>query len=255
MRSRLSGLASYSAGTGRTGRRFAYRPIPLRRPSRPCSGRGASGSVVSHFGPPTAASSTASAALQAASVSSLQRGAVDVDRGAPEEVLVEAEVLGDRAQELERGRHDLRADPVAGQGDDGGHSRAGYGFRRRSRRLAATSRARRRRGRAARRRAGLGCRRRRGRPLLCGCGGSTTTTARVPAASQCSALASTSVRRSLGDTTSTARSGGPGQWILGIPAGGIRALATKATSGARTVSGSEASLKPVSAAKTMPRRS
>ena len=46
-----SGLASSSAAIGRTGRRFANRPSPLRRPSRPCSGRGASGSVVSHFGP------------------------------------------------------------------------------------------------------------------------------------------------------------------------------------------------------------
>ncbi len=71
MRSRLSGLASRSAGLGRTGRRFANRPSPLRRPSRPCSGRGAAGSVVSHFGPPTAASSTASALRQASSTSSV----------------------------------------------------------------------------------------------------------------------------------------------------------------------------------------
>src|SRR5918994_1698349 len=97
MRSRLSGLASYNAGTGRTGRRFAYRPIPLRSPSRPCSGRGACGSVVSHCGPPTAAS-----------------------------VLLEAEVLADRAQQLEGRAHDLRADPVSGQGDDAWHGAAGY---------------------------------------------------------------------------------------------------------------------------------
>src|SRR5438093_1021226 len=64
MRSRLSGLASSSAGNGLTGRRLANRPRPSRSPSRPCSGRGASGSVVSHFGPPTAPSKTASAAEQ-----------------------------------------------------------------------------------------------------------------------------------------------------------------------------------------------
>ena len=58
-------------GSGLTGRRLAYRPRPLRRPSSPCSGRGASGSVVSHFGPPTAASSTASARRQASSTSSV----------------------------------------------------------------------------------------------------------------------------------------------------------------------------------------
>src|SRR5687768_16600373 len=70
MRSRFSGLASSSAALGRTGRRLAYRPRPWRRPSSPCSGRGLSGSVVSHFGPPTAASSTASALLHDSSVSS-----------------------------------------------------------------------------------------------------------------------------------------------------------------------------------------
>src|SRR5437764_284108 len=61
-----SGLESYSAGSGRTGRRFANSPRPCRRPSNPCSGRGWCGSVVSHFGPPTAASRTASARRQAA---------------------------------------------------------------------------------------------------------------------------------------------------------------------------------------------
>src|SRR4051794_34256004 len=68
--SRLSGLASRSASKGLTGRRLANRPRPERRPSRPCSGRGLSGSVVSHLGPPTAPSSTASASRQAAMVSS-----------------------------------------------------------------------------------------------------------------------------------------------------------------------------------------
>src|ERR1700742_1245207 len=46
--------------------------MPLRRPSSPCSGRGALGSVVSHFGPPTAPSRTASDALQASSTSSVR---------------------------------------------------------------------------------------------------------------------------------------------------------------------------------------
>ena len=46
------------AGSGFTGRRFANSPSPLRVPSSPCSGRGFDGSVVSHFGPLTAASNT-----------------------------------------------------------------------------------------------------------------------------------------------------------------------------------------------------
>ena len=44
--------------------------MPLRRASSPFSGRRA-GSTASHFGPPTLPISTASAALQAASVSSV----------------------------------------------------------------------------------------------------------------------------------------------------------------------------------------
>ena len=117
IRSRLSGLASSSAGLGRTGRRLANRPRPLRSPSRPCSGRGAAGSVVSHLGPPTAASSTASA--RAAGVEHLvgERGAVRVDRGAADQPLVELEVAQLAEHLLGRG-HDLGADPVAGQGDD-----------------------------------------------------------------------------------------------------------------------------------------
>src|SRR3954465_8390834 len=69
--SRLSGEASYRAGSGRTGRRFANRPSSARSLNRPCSGRTAPGSLVSHFGPPKAPSSTASEALQAASASSV----------------------------------------------------------------------------------------------------------------------------------------------------------------------------------------
>src|SRR3712207_3926394 len=70
MTSRLSGLASSSEAKGLTGRRFANRPRPSRIPSSPCSGRGLSGSVVSHFGPPTAPSRTASESRQPARVSS-----------------------------------------------------------------------------------------------------------------------------------------------------------------------------------------
>src|SRR5574341_1143891 len=56
--SALSGEESMSAGCTFTGRRFAKTPSPLRRPRSPCSGRTfAFGS--SHFGPPTAPSSTA----------------------------------------------------------------------------------------------------------------------------------------------------------------------------------------------------
>ena len=46
-----------------------------------------------------------------------ERGAVGVDRGAAEGVLLELEVA-DGAQQLERRRHDLGADPVSGQRDD-----------------------------------------------------------------------------------------------------------------------------------------
>src|SRR4051794_656094 len=62
-----SGEVATSAGWTRTGRRLAYRPSCLRRPSRPCSGRClARGS--SHFGPPTAPSRIASARAHASSV-------------------------------------------------------------------------------------------------------------------------------------------------------------------------------------------
>ncbi len=42
---------------------------------------------------------------------------MQVDRGAAERVLLELEVA-ERMQQLERRREDLRADPVAGKGDD-----------------------------------------------------------------------------------------------------------------------------------------
>src|SRR5438105_15758726 len=66
MRSRRSGLASSSAPLGRTGLRLANSSSPFRSASRPCSGRGAPGAVVPHFGPPTAPRSTASESRQAA---------------------------------------------------------------------------------------------------------------------------------------------------------------------------------------------
>src|SRR3954447_9747301 len=69
--SRLSGEASYRAGSGRTGRRFAYRPSSARSLNRPCSGRTAPGSLVSHLGPPRAPRKTASEALTAAIASSV----------------------------------------------------------------------------------------------------------------------------------------------------------------------------------------
>ena len=59
---RPSGEASTSAGCGATGRRLAYRPSALRIASSPCSGRTFAVGL-SHFGPPTAPSSTASARL------------------------------------------------------------------------------------------------------------------------------------------------------------------------------------------------
>ena len=67
-----------------TGRRFAYSPSPPRSANSACSGRTvALGS--SHFGPPTAPRSMASAAPQAATSSSRIGDAVRVDRGAADE--------------------------------------------------------------------------------------------------------------------------------------------------------------------------
>ena len=118
---RAAGWRRSSASTARTGRRLAYRPRPLRRPSRPCSGRGASGSVVSHFGPPTAASSTASAARQAARISSVSAvpwASID----APPNRCSSNAKSPRRDEELERRGGDLGADPVAGKhGDAHGH--------------------------------------------------------------------------------------------------------------------------------------
>ena len=75
----LSGDASTSAGWTLTGRRLAKTPEPLAQREQPLlRPHLACGS--SHFGPPTAPSSTASAARHAASDVVGQRGAVRVDR-------------------------------------------------------------------------------------------------------------------------------------------------------------------------------
>ena len=115
--SRRSGLASSSASTARTGRRLAYRPSALRSPSSPCSGRGALGSVLSHFGPPTAASSTASACAARGQRLVGQRRAVRVDRGAAERVLGEGEVA-QTVEDLEGRGGDLGTDPVPRKNGD-----------------------------------------------------------------------------------------------------------------------------------------
>ena len=120
---RRSGLAPEQRGLGRTGRRLANRPRPLRSPSRPCSGRGASGSVVSHFGPPTAPSSTASAAAAPLEHLRQQRHAVLVDRDAPDRELGDLEARrrtrsATASSRSSARRHHLRSDAVAGQRDD-----------------------------------------------------------------------------------------------------------------------------------------
>ena len=115
--SRLSGLASYSAGIGLTGRRLANRPRPLRKPRRPCSGRGLSGSVVSHLGPPTAASSTASAARHASSVSSVRAVPWASIEAPPNRCSSYSSSAPTAFEDLDRGFDDLGADPVAGQKD------------------------------------------------------------------------------------------------------------------------------------------
>ena len=91
----------------------------MRRPSRPCSGRGASGSVVSHFGPPTAPSRTASAARQAASTSSVRAVPCSSIEQPADQALVELE-LAERLEQAAGGGDDLGADPVAGQDDYAG---------------------------------------------------------------------------------------------------------------------------------------
>ena len=114
--SERSGEASISAGIGRTGRRFAYSPRPLRSPSSPCSGRGASGSVRI---PLRAADGAEQHGVGApAGVEHLvgERRAVLVDRAAADQVLAELAAAEDLEQLAGRG-DDLGADPVAGEQD------------------------------------------------------------------------------------------------------------------------------------------
>ena len=116
--SRFSGLASYSAGSGLTGRRLANRPSPLRSPSRPCSGRGFGGVGRVPLRAPDRRQQHRVGA--AAGVERLvgQRDAVSVDRGAAEQVLLELEVGPTAREHLDRRGDDLRADPVAGEQND-----------------------------------------------------------------------------------------------------------------------------------------
>ncbi len=88
-------------------------------PRSPCSGRGLSGSVVSHLGPPIAASNTASAARAASSVSAGRGSPVSSMAMPPSKRLdvreprVEAGAQG--VEDLHGLRGDLRADTVARQ--------------------------------------------------------------------------------------------------------------------------------------------
>ncbi len=87
----------------------------LRSPIRPASGRTA---PPSHFGPPTAPSSTASAARHARERLRRQRIADRVDRGAAEGVLLDLDLERQRPEHAHGLRHHLGPDPVAGQADD-----------------------------------------------------------------------------------------------------------------------------------------
>ncbi len=113
-----SGEACTSLGLTDTGRRLAKRPSALRIAKRPCSGRTlARGS--SHFGPPTAPSSTASAARADLQRLRRQRRAGLVDGDAADERVLQREgvspLLADRRQHTPGLIDDFRADSVTGQ--------------------------------------------------------------------------------------------------------------------------------------------
>ena len=76
---------------------------------------------MSHFGPPSAPSRTASEALQAVHRLVGERRAVQVDGGAAGRVLVEGQVVRDGVEDLDGGGGHLGADPVAGQESDVRH--------------------------------------------------------------------------------------------------------------------------------------
>ena len=103
----------------------ARRPTPgagSRRRRARCAGRSgpASGRTAepSHFGPPTAPSSTASAVAAGGERLRGQRVADRVDRGAAERVLLDREVERQRLEHADGLGHHLGPDPVAGQADD-----------------------------------------------------------------------------------------------------------------------------------------
>ena len=114
MRSGRSGLASSSARLGRPGAGWRTAASPCAGRAGPAPARGASGSVV-HLGPPpTAPSSTASAARQASSTSSSAvpwRRSTRLRPGAPRPRSRPPASAPSWAR-----RHDLGADPVARAG-------------------------------------------------------------------------------------------------------------------------------------------
>ena len=93
----------------------------MRRPSRPCSGRGALGVGRVPLRAADGGEQDGVGALAGGERLVGQRRAVGVDRGAAERVLLEGEVVGDGGEHLERRGEHLGADPVAGEGDDRGH--------------------------------------------------------------------------------------------------------------------------------------
>ena len=100
----------------RAGRRFAYTPSSLRRPSSPCSGRTG---LPSSSGRPTAARRTASACTAGRERLVGQRRPLREDRVAAERVLG----VGDpeRVEHADRLGGDLGPDPVAREDGDVGH--------------------------------------------------------------------------------------------------------------------------------------
>ena len=76
--------------------------------------------------------------------------------------------------------------------------------------------------------------------------GSITHTRRVPVSRYSTTLDCTSLAGSLGEMTSTARSGASSQYPVGSPAIGIRASEINETSAPRTMSGLRARIKPLS---------
>ena len=114
MRSRLSGLASSSAGLGRTGRRFANRPEALAEPEQALlrTRRVGVGGVPLRPADRREHDRVGAAAGLQHLVG--ERRPVGVDGGAADQVLLELEIA-DRGQQLARRGRDLRSYPVAGK--------------------------------------------------------------------------------------------------------------------------------------------